>query len=122
MTTLSIGGVRRLWADWIAPAAQPLCSWVRQLTHDETVLLLAVLFAGAVGSVGTHAFFADSRGDLTGWLAAICVELTYLGSAGLAVKRPAHVWLARLLAGIGAAGSMFFNVLVSLREHLPDMF
>jgi hypothetical protein len=92
------------------------------LTKGERALLFAVLFLGAVGAYGTHEFFSQSRGAVVGWLAAIGIELLYLGSAGVAVKLPGQIWLARGLMVLGAVGSAFFNTLVGLRERMPTMF
>lgn len=124
MTTQSMAtnSVARFYGDWIEPAFQFVGSIIKSLSRGERVMLAAVLFAGGVGAFGTHDFFAESRGWLVGWFAAACIEATYLGSAGIAVKLPGQIWLSRALAGIGALGSMFFNVLVSLRERLPGLF
>lgn len=124
MTTQSISNnpVASFYAAWIEPAIEFVGSIIRSLSKGERVMLAAVLFAGAVGAFGTHDFFAESRGWLVGWFAALCIEATYLGSAGIAVKLPGQIWLSRSLAAIGALGSIFFNVLVSLRERVPGLF
>jgi hypothetical protein len=118
VTAMRRPNIKILWDDWVAP----LVTWVAELTKGERALLFAVLFLGAVGAYGTHAFFAESRGSLVGWLAAIGIELLYLGSAGVAVKQPGQIWLARGLMVLGALGSAFFNVLVGLRERMPMLF
>ncbi len=118
VTAMRRPNIKIVWDEWIAP----LVTWVAELTKGERALLFAVLFLGAVGAYGTHEFFAESRGALVGWLAAIGIELLYLGSAGVAVKQPGQLWLARGLMVLGAIGSAFFNVMVGLRERMPTLF
>jgi hypothetical protein len=120
MTTQAVpyGGIRDLWNVYIVP----LYSWVKDLTKGERLLLIAVLCFGAVGSYNTHAFYAPSRGEFVGWMAAIGNELLYLGAAGLAVKLTSQIWISRTLMAIGALASAYFGVLVSLRESLPELF
>ena len=110
--------LQRLWANWL----EPVVGWLKELTRGERALLLAVLFLGAVGSYGSHEFFSVARGQVVGWLAALGIELLYLGSSGVAVKLPGQIWLARSLMVLGAVGSSFFNVLVGLRQRLPHLF
>lgn len=111
-------GLKVFYTDWI----EPVVGWVKEMTKGERALLFAVLFLGGVGAYGTHEFFSQSRGATVGWLAAIGIELLYMGSAGVAVKQPGQIWLSRLLMVIGAFGSAFFNTLVGLRERMPGLF
>lgn len=110
--------LKTFYVAWI----EPVIGWVKEMTRGERALLFAVLFLGGVGAYGTHQFFAQSRGAVVGWLAAIGIELLYIGSAGVAVKLPGQIWLSRLLMLIGAFGSAFFNTLVGLRERMPELF
>ena len=120
MTTQSMdnpyGKFAEVWNGYIAP----LYGWVKELTKGEKLLLIAVLCFGAVGSFNTHAFYAPSRGEFVGWMAAIGNELLYLGAAGLGVKLTSQIWISRVLMGIGAVASAYFGVLVSLRESMPE--
>jgi hypothetical protein len=120
MTTqaLPYSGIRGFLEAYITP----LYAWLKELTRGEKLLLIAVLCFGAVGSYNTHAFYAPSRGEFVGWMAAIGNELLYLGAAGLAVKLAHQIWISRILMGIGALASAYFGVLVSLRESLPGLF
>lgn len=107
-----------VWTGYVAP----LYTWMKELTKGEKLLLIAVLCFGAVGSFNTHAFYAPSRGEFVGWMAAIGNELLYLGAAGLAVKLTSQIWISRVLMGMGALASAYFGVLVSLRESMPGLF
>lgn len=123
MTTQTInsnpyGRFGQFWTTYITP----LYSWVSELTKGERLLLMAVLCFGAVGSFNTHAFYAPSRGEFVGWMAAVGNELLYLGAAGLAVKLSSQIWISRTLMMIGALASAYFGILVSLRENLPELF
>jgi len=107
-----------VWADYITP----LFAWLREITQGEKLLLIATLCFGAVGAYGTYLFYAPSRGPIIGVAAATGIELLYIGAAGVAVKRPGQRWLAYVLIAIGALGSAYFGVMVSLRETLPGLF
>ncbi len=122
MTTQAIetpyGRIGQFWGAYITP----LYAWISELTKGERLLLMAVLCFGAVGSFNTHSFYAPSRGEFVGWMAAVGNELLYLGAAGLAVKLRSQIWISRILMAIGAFASAYFGILVSLRESLPEMF
>lgn len=106
----------------LAERARALVSWLKDMTQGERLLLIATLCFGAVGAYGTYLFYEPSRGWLIGSAAAIGVELLYIGAAGVAVKRPGQRWLAYTLIAIGAIGSAYFGVMVSLKEAMPQTF
>lgn len=108
-------------AQWWQRYVVPLVAWLKDMTQGEKLLLLAVLCFGAVGAQSTFQFYEPSRG-LFALFPATGIELLYIGAAGAAVKRPGQRWLAYLLMGIGAIGSAYFGVMVSLRESLPGLF
>jgi len=101
---------------------RPLAAWLKEMTQGERLMLVATLCFGAVGAYGTYLFYAPSRGALIGTAAALGIELLYIGAAGVAVKRPTQRWLAYVLIAIGALGSAYFGVMVSLKEALPQTF
>lgn len=110
--------VRAFWNDNIAP----LYRWLLSLTRGETALLLSVLFLGAVGAYGTHEFFTLSRNTYVGWMAAIGIELLYMGAAGISATGIAQQRIAVLLMLAGSIASAFFNVLVGFQARLPMLF
>jgi hypothetical protein len=101
---------------------RPLIAWLKEMTQGEKLMLIATLCFGAVGAYGTYLFYEPSRGWFIGSAAATGIELLYIGAAGVAVKRPGQRWLAYILIAIGALGSAYFGVMVSLKEALPQTF
>lgn len=106
------------YADYL----RPLVAWLKEMTQGEKLMLIATLCFGAVGAYGTYLFYVPSRGAIIGAAAATGIELLYIGAAGAAVKRPGQRWLTYLLIAIGALGSAYFGVMVSLKEALPQTF
>lgn len=107
---------------WYTDYLRPLIAWLKEMTQGEKLMLIATLCFGAVGAYGTYLFYEPSRGWFIGSMAATGIELLYIGAAGVAVKRPTQRWLAYVLIAIGALGSAYFGVMVSLREALPATF
>ncbi len=101
---------------------RPLIAWLKEMTQGEKLMLIATLCFGAVGAYGTYLFYVPSRGWFIGSAAATGIELLYIGAAGVAVKRPSQRWLAYILIAIGALGSAYFGVMVSLKDALPATF
>lgn len=101
---------------------RPLIAWLKDMTQGEKLMLVATLCFGAVGAYGTYLFYEPSRGWFIGSAAAVGIELLYIGAAGVAVKHPSERWLATILIAIGALGSAYFGVMVSLKEALPATF
>jgi hypothetical protein len=52
--------------------------WVEVRRQGEKLLLIALLYFGAVGSYNPHAFYASSYGEFAEKMAAIGNELFYL--------------------------------------------
>lgn len=109
-------------AGWWNRYIVPLVAWLRELSQGEKLLFIAILCFGAVGANSTYLFYVPSRGVLVAVFPAGGIELLYIGAAGVAVKRPGQRWIAYLLMAIGAIGSAYFGIMVSLRESLPGMF
>ena len=107
-----------LYADYL----KPLIAWLKDMTQGEKLMLIATLAFGLVGAYGTYLFYQPSRGWFIGSAAATGIELLYIGAAGVAVKHPGQRWLAYVLIAIGALGSAYFGVMVSLKEALPATF
>ena len=93
-----------------------------ELNQPERLLLIANLCFAAVGAYASYLFYLPSRGAFIGGAAAVAIELIYLGAAGVAVKHREERWLANGLIIVGFLASVFFGVMVGLREVFPTMF
>lgn len=111
-------GLKLIYIDYL----RPLIAWLKDMTQGEKLMLVATLAFGLVGAYGTYLFYQPSRGWFIGSAAAAGIELLYIGAAGVAVKRPSQQWLAYVLIAIGALGSAYFGVMVSLKEAMPATF
>jgi len=93
-----------------------------KLSQPEKILLLANLCFAAVGAYASYLFYVPSRGPIIGGMAATAIECTFLGAAGVAVKHKARGWLSTGLILVGFVASVFFGVMVGLRDVFPAMF
>lgn len=94
----------------------------RELNQPERMLLAANLCFAAVGAYASYLFYLPSRGPIIGGMAATAIECIYLGAAGVAVKHKDQRWLANALIGVGFIASVFFGVMVGLKDVFPAMF
>ena len=118
MTDTQATRLHAVYTDYL----RPLIAWLKDMTQGEKLMLIATLSFGLVGAYGTYLFYQPSRGWFIGAAAATGIELLYIGAAGVAVKHPSQKWLAWILIAIGAIGSAYFGVMVSLKEALPATF
>jgi hypothetical protein len=94
----------------------------RELNQPERMLLAANLCFAGVGAYASYLFYLPSRGPIIGGMAAAAIECIYLGAAGVAVKHADQRWLANALIGVGFLASVFFGVMVGLKDVFPALF